>query len=101
MVEHQLKGLYYNVNKYFPRHNCKENKLFMIVHRNFIVLIDNGVTHNFIHCHINKETHCYIHDVNNFQIIIANGGSMKCGGKCENVKLQMGDYFLKTAHVHH
>jgi hypothetical protein len=21
---------------------------------------------------------------------------MKCGGKCENVKLQMGDYFLKT-----
>jgi hypothetical protein len=28
--------------------------------------------------------------------MIANGGTMKCGGKCENVKLQMGDYFLKS-----
>jgi hypothetical protein len=25
-----------------------------------------------------------------------NGGTMKCGGHCENVKLQMGDYHLKT-----
>jgi hypothetical protein len=28
--------------------------------------------------------------------MIANGGSMKCGGHCENVRLQMGDYSLKT-----
>jgi hypothetical protein len=28
--------------------------------------------------------------------MIANGGSMKCGGHCENVWLQMGDYSLKT-----
>jgi hypothetical protein len=34
--------------------------------------------------------------VSNFQILIANGGTMKCGGRCENVKLQMGDYHLKT-----
>jgi hypothetical protein len=25
-----------------------------------------------------------------------NGGTMKCGGHCEDVKLQMGDYHLKT-----
>ena len=40
--------------------------------------------------------HCFIYLVNNFQILIANRGTMKCGGRCENVKLQMGDYQLKT-----
>jgi hypothetical protein len=38
---------------------------------------------------------CYIRAVNNFQIMIANGGSMKCGGCCENVHLQIGQYHLK------
>jgi hypothetical protein len=28
--------------------------------------------------------------------MIANGGSMKCGGHCENVCLQIGDYSLKS-----
>jgi hypothetical protein len=45
---------------------------------------------------IAQETHFYIHAVNNFQIMIANGGSMKCGGRCENVRLQIGDYHLKS-----
>jgi hypothetical protein len=34
--------------------------------------------------------------LNNFQIMIPNGGSMKCGGHCENVCLQIGDYHLKS-----
>ena len=28
--------------------------------------------------------------------MIANGGSMKCGGICENVHLQIGEYHLKS-----
>jgi hypothetical protein len=28
--------------------------------------------------------------------MIANGGSMKCGGHCENVCLQIGQYNLKS-----
>jgi hypothetical protein len=52
-------------------------------------------THNFIHRRVAKETHCYVHAIHNFQIMIANGGMMKCGGQCENVKLQMGEYHLK------
>jgi hypothetical protein len=28
--------------------------------------------------------------------MITNGGMMKCGGQCENVKLQIGEYHLKT-----
>jgi hypothetical protein len=67
-----------------------------IKHWKVIILVDSGNTHNFIHCHISQETHCYIHVVNNFQIMIANGGSMKCGGCCENVRLQIGDYHLQS-----
>jgi hypothetical protein len=67
-----------------------------IKHQRVIILVDSGSTHNFIHRHIAQETHCYIHAVNNFQIMIANGGSMKCGGRCENVCLQIGDYHLKS-----
>jgi hypothetical protein len=62
-----------------------------IKHRKVIILVDSGSTHNFIHRYISQETHCYIHAVNNFQIMISNGGSMKCGGRCENVHLQIGD----------
>jgi hypothetical protein len=67
-----------------------------IKHRKVIILVDSGSTQNFVHHRISQETHCYIHAVNNFQIMIANGGSMKCGGHCENVFLQIGDYHLKS-----
>jgi hypothetical protein len=53
--------------------------------RKFIILVDIDRTHNFIHHHIVQEINCYIRTVNNFQIMIANGGSMKCGGQCESV----------------
>jgi hypothetical protein len=67
-----------------------------INHRKVIILVDSGSTHNFIHRRIAQETHCYIHVVNNFQIMIDNGSSMKCGWRCENVCLQIGDYHLKS-----
>jgi hypothetical protein len=67
-----------------------------IKHQKVIILVDSGSTHNFIHRRIAQENHCHIHVINNFQIMIANGGSMKCGGKCENVCLQIGDYHLKS-----
>jgi hypothetical protein len=58
-----------------------------IKHIKVIILVGSGSTHNFIHRRIAQETNCYICVVNNFQIMIANGGSMKCGGRCENVHL--------------
>jgi hypothetical protein len=58
-----------------------------IKHQKVVILVDSGSTHNFIHRCIAQETHCYIHVVNNFQIMIANGGSMNCGGRYENVRL--------------
>jgi hypothetical protein len=60
-----------------------------------IILVDSGNTHNFIHHFLSQEFNCYIRALNNFQIIVANGGSMKCGGHCENVLLQIGQYNLK------
>jgi hypothetical protein len=67
-----------------------------IKHWNVIILVDSGNMDNFIHHCISQETHCYIHAVNNYQIMIANRGSMKCAGRCENVCLQIGDYHLKS-----
>ena len=61
-----------------------------------MVLIDIGNTHNFISWHKASEIHYFVHPVNNFQVLITNGGLMKCGGCCLNVKLQMGDYHLKA-----
>jgi hypothetical protein len=61
-----------------------------------VVLIDSGRTHNFIHCKIVEDVNYFVLPISNFQILIANSGTMKCGGRCENFKLQMGDYHLKT-----
>eukprot|EP00253_Pinus_taeda_P025585 PITA_25585 len=67
-----------------------------IKHRPVVVLIDSGSTHNFIHQKVAEAVHCFVREVSNFQVQIADGGTMKCEGRCENVKLQMGDYQLKT-----
>ena len=67
-----------------------------IKHRPVVVLIDSGRTHNFIHQKVAEAVHCFVRVVSNFQVQISDGGTMKCEGRCENVKLQMGDYQLKT-----
>eukprot|EP00253_Pinus_taeda_P035116 PITA_35116 len=67
-----------------------------IKHRLVVVLIDSGSTHNFIHQKVAEAVHCFVQAVSNFQVQIADGGTMKCEGHCENVKLKMGDYQLKT-----
>eukprot|EP00253_Pinus_taeda_P029026 PITA_29026 len=66
-----------------------------IKHRPVVVLIDSGSTHNFIHQKVVEAVHCFVRENSNFQVQIADGGTMKCEGCCENVKLQMGDYQLK------
>eukprot|EP00253_Pinus_taeda_P011630 PITA_11630 len=67
-----------------------------IEHRPVVVLIDSGSTHNFIHQKFAEAVHCFVRAVSNFQFQIVDGGTMKCEGHCEKVKLQMGDYQLKT-----
>eukprot|EP00253_Pinus_taeda_P034658 PITA_34658 len=66
-----------------------------IKHRPVVVLIDSGSTQNFIHQRVVEAVHCFVRAVSKFQVQIADGGTMKCDDRCENVKLQMGDYQLK------
>jgi hypothetical protein len=51
-----------------------------IKNRKFIILVDSGSNHKFIHRFISQEVNCCICPIINFQIMIANGSSMKCGG---------------------
>jgi len=67
-----------------------------IKHRPVLVLINSGSTHNFIHQRVVEAIHFFVRAVSNFQVQIVDVGTMKCEGRCENIKLQMGDYHLKT-----
>ena len=55
-----------------------------------IVLIDPGSTHNFIHCKVAKELNCFLYLALEFQVMVANGGTINFSGKCHNIKLSMG-----------
>ena len=61
-----------------------------------IVLIDSGSTHNFIHCKVAKELNCFLYPAPECQVMVANGGTINCSGKCHNIKLAMGEYVLNT-----
>ena len=61
-----------------------------------MILIDSGITHNFIRHNISQETNFSIHVINNFQIMVFDGGSMKYGGRCEIMCLQIGQYNMKS-----
>ena len=61
-----------------------------------IVLIDSGSTHNFIHCKVAKELNCFLYPAPESQVMVANGGTINCSGKCHNIKLTMGEYVLTS-----
>ena len=67
-----------------------------IKHHKVVILVDCDSTHNSIHRWVAKELHNHVHPMPNFQIMIANDKIMKCGWRHENLRLQLGDYHLKT-----
>ena len=56
-----------------------------------IVFIDSGSTHNFIHCKVAKELNYFLYPTTECQVMVANGGTINCSGKCHNIKLTMGE----------
>jgi hypothetical protein len=60
------------------------------------VLIDSGSTHNFINKKLATCLNCFIYPAPEFQVLIADGGTVSCSGKCHSIKLSMGDYQLDT-----
>ena len=61
-----------------------------------IVLIDSGSTHNFVYCKVSKEFNYFIYPTPECQVMVANGGTINCFGKCHNIKLSMGEYVLNS-----
>ena len=53
-----------------------------------IVLIYLGSTHNFIDKRLIEHLNYFVYSMTNFQVLVANGGSMDCLGKCNNIKLR-------------
>jgi hypothetical protein len=71
------------------------NIVVYIKKQNVIVLIDPGSTHNFIDKILAECINCFVYPVTNFQVLVANGGSIDCVGKFHNIKLSVGEYNLE------
>ena len=59
-------------------------------------LIDFGITHNFIHCKLAKVLNRFVYLAPEFQVMIADRGTINCSGKCHNINLAMGEYVLNS-----
>ena len=64
--------------------------------KNVTVLIDSGSTHNFIHCKLAKVLNCFVYPTPKFQVMIVDGGTINCSGKCHNINLAIGEYVLNS-----
>jgi hypothetical protein len=61
-----------------------------------IVLIDSGSTHNFIHDKLAKDLNCFVYPAPEFQVMIADGGTINFSGKCNKINLTMGEYVMNS-----
>jgi hypothetical protein len=61
-----------------------------------IVLIDSSNTHNFIHYKLAKALNSFVYPVSKFQVMIADGGTINCSGKCNKINLTMGEYVMNS-----
>jgi hypothetical protein len=67
-----------------------------IKNKKVIVLIDSGSTHNFIHYKLAKDLNCFVYPTPEFQVMIADGGTINCSGKCNKINLTMGEYVMNS-----
>jgi hypothetical protein len=61
-----------------------------------IVLIDSDNTHNFIHYKLAKVLNCFVYPALEFQVMIADGGTINYSGKCNKINLTMGEYVMTS-----
>ena len=60
------------------------------------VLIDSGSAHNFIHYKLVEVLNCFVYPTPEFQVMIANGGTINCLRKCHNINMAMGGYVFNS-----
>jgi hypothetical protein len=61
-----------------------------------IVLIDSGSTHNFIHYKLAKDLNCFVYPAPEFQVMIADGGTINFSRKCNKINITMGEYVMNS-----
>jgi hypothetical protein len=61
-----------------------------IKNKKVTILIDYGSTHNFINYKLAKDLNCFVYHAPEFQVMIADGGTINCSGKCHSIKLNIG-----------
>jgi hypothetical protein len=67
--------------------------------KKLIVLIDSGSTHNFIHYKLAKALNCFVYPTPKFQVMIADGGTINCSGKCDKINITMGEYVMNSSMI--
>jgi hypothetical protein len=65
-----------------------------IKNKKVTILIDSGSTHNFINYKYEKDFDYFVYPAPEFQVMIADGGTINCSTKFHSIKLNMGDNFL-------
>jgi hypothetical protein len=51
-----------------------------IKNKKVTILIDSGSTHNFINYKVAKDLNCFVYPTPEFQVMIADGGTINCSG---------------------
>ena len=64
--------------------------------KKIIVLIDSYSTRNFFHCKLAKVLNFFVYLALEFQVIIADVGTINFPWKCHNINLTMGGYVLNN-----
>ena len=54
------------------------------------MLINSSSTHNFIQCKLAKVINSFIYPSIEFQVMIVDGGTINCLGKCHKINITMG-----------
>ena len=67
-----------------------------IKNKKVTMLIDSGSSRNFNHCKIAKDLNFFVYPAPEFQVMIADGGTINCLWKCHNINLTMGVYVLNS-----
>jgi hypothetical protein len=60
------------------------------------VLIDSSSTHNFINCKLVKLLNFFVFLAPEFLVVIVDGGTINCSGKCHSINLNIGEYLLDS-----
>jgi carbamoylphosphate synthase small subunit len=71
-----------------------------IKNKKVVVLIDSGSTHNFIHYKLAKALNFFVYPAPKFQVMIADGGTINCSGKCNKINLTMGEYVMNIPMIY-